>query len=138
MFLRLQTAMILLSTGALASLSAQEARPAKPPTEEPVGPSASAARLRSMHDLLWLPKVADRHNLDSGLRRLLEALEKSQVPTAEKAQEAALRAKLKAGGCWRRRGRGLSDWCAWAWTSPSSPPAVISCGWSRSSTRSAE
>ena len=97
-FLRLQTAMILLCTGAPGSLSAEEARPAKPPTDEAVGPSASAARLRSIHDLLWLARIADRHNLDTGLRSLLEALEKSKVPTAEKAEEAALWAKLKAGG----------------------------------------
>ena len=97
-FLRSQTAMILLGTGALGSIAAEEARPAKPPTEEPAGPSASAAGLRSIHDLLWLPKITDRHNLDTGLRRLLEALDKSKVPTAEKAEEAALWAKLKAGG----------------------------------------
>jgi hypothetical protein len=48
--------------------------------------------------LLWLPKITDRHNLDSGLRRLLETLDKSKVATAEKAEGAALGAKLKAGG----------------------------------------
>jgi len=87
--------MILLATGALGSVAAEEARPAKPPAEEPV---TSAARLRSIHDLLWLVKITDRHNLDTGLRRFLEALDKSKVPTAEKAEEAALGAKLRGGG----------------------------------------
>ena len=94
-FLRPQTAMILLGAGALGSVAAEEARPAKPPMEEPAG---SAATLRSIHDLLWLSKITDRHNLDIGLRHLLEALDKSKVPTAEKAEEVALGAKLKAGG----------------------------------------
>jgi len=79
--LRSQVAIILLGTAALGPVAAEEPGP-----------------LRSIHDLLWLPKITDRHNLDSGLRRLLETLDKSKVPTAEKAEGAALGAKLKAGG----------------------------------------
>jgi len=69
--LRSQAAIILLGTGALGSVAAEEARPAKPPTEEPVGPSAPPARMRRIHDLLWLLEITDRHNLDAGLRRLV-------------------------------------------------------------------
>jgi predicted TIM-barrel fold metal-dependent hydrolase len=56
------------------------------------------AKLRSLHDLLWLTEIADRRNLDAGLRRLLETLEKSKVPTASSAESAALEARLRAGG----------------------------------------
>ena len=78
-FLRSQAAIVLLGTAALGSVAAEET-------------------LRSSHDLLWLPTITDRQNLEIGLRRLLETLDKSKVPTAEKAEWAALGAKLKAGG----------------------------------------
>jgi hypothetical protein len=78
--LRSQAAIVLLGTAALGSVAAEE------------------TKLRSSHDLLWLPTITNRQNLDMGLRRLLETLDKSKVPTAEKAEEAALWAKLKAGG----------------------------------------
>lgn len=89
---------ILLGTGVLGAAAAEEGRPAKAPTEEPLGSSAPAVGLRSIHDLLWLSRIADRHNLDADLRGLLERLDKSRVPTAEKAAGVALGAKLKAGG----------------------------------------
>ncbi len=79
----LGAAVILLGAGAVGPVAADEARPAE---------------LRGIHDLLWLPKTADRQKLDTGLRRLLEALDMSKVPTAERAEGVALGAKLKAGG----------------------------------------
>lgn len=60
--------------------------------------SSADAQLRSLHDLLWLTEVTDRRNLDAGLRRLLETLERSKVPTASSAESAALDARLRAGG----------------------------------------
>lgn len=76
-------AIILLGAGAVGPVAADEGRP---------------ANLQSIHDLLWLPKTADRQQLDAGLRRLLETLDTSRVPTGERAEGVALGAKLKAGG----------------------------------------
>lgn len=92
-FIRSLVAIILAALVA----NAGDSGPSKPPTKKPDEPSAPAVELKSNHDLLWLLK-ADRKNLSADFRKLLETLDKSKVPTLEKAEGAALGAKLKGGG----------------------------------------
>jgi uncharacterized protein (TIGR03067 family) len=61
-------------------------------------PVRTTAEEEDVINLLWTVRVADRKKLDQGNRDLLATLDKSKVPTVEKAEKAATAAKLRAGG----------------------------------------
>jgi hypothetical protein len=53
---------------------------------------------KDVDDLLSLLSVRDRKSLNITLQRELEKLERSRIPTVDKAKEIAIGHKLKSGG----------------------------------------
>jgi hypothetical protein len=87
--------LLLVLAGAPGKLPADAGPPEK--GKKPGLPPPTAAG-RDLTDFLPLLNVKDKGKLSDGQRKILEQLEKSKAPTAEKARAAAMRYKFQGGG----------------------------------------
>ncbi|MGH7389611.1 MAG: hypothetical protein ACREM3_09165 [Candidatus Rokuibacteriota bacterium] len=89
-------AVLALALPALVALP--HAVPQAHASDQRVTPTAQRRdELRDANDLLWLLE-SDRRALGAELRSALERLDRSSVPTVEKATSAALRFEMAHGG----------------------------------------
>jgi hypothetical protein len=87
--------LLLVLVGAPGKLPAAAGPPEK--GKKPCPPSPAALG-RDLTDFLPLLSVKDKGKLSDGQRKILEQLEKSKVPTADKAKSAATKYKFQGGG----------------------------------------